>query len=104
MGIDMLTIPTQEARLALDMVAAQIMTGQDEGVALSNNGDYVRLQNLFTFHSITGPASAMILEAAKTEGKRQMMERQALHVRILSTMDENDSIGYLETFQQESTR
>lgn len=102
MGIDMLTIPTQEARLALDMVAAQILNGQDEGVTLSNNGDYVRLSNLFTFHGITGPASEMILKAAKTEGKRQMMERQALHVRIMSTLDETDSISYLETFQQES--
>jgi hypothetical protein len=91
-SLDTLVIPTQDAIIALDLAASSIMRGEDEGVALSDTSDYIRLSNVFQFHRITGPFSRMVLNAAKKEGKRQAMKRQPIHVRMMNTLPQDSSL------------
>ena len=99
--MEMLTIPTKEAILALDMVAAHLMTNEDEGVAMSNSSEYVKLKNLFQFHNIAGPFSKMVLNAAKEEGKRQMFQMQKLHLRTMATKDPDDFLAFQDQYSQD---
>jgi len=99
--MDMITIPTKEAILALDMVAAQVMTSEDEGIAMSNSGEYVKLRNLFKFHGISGKFSQMVLDAAKAEGRRKMFQRQPLHLRTMATKNSDELLTYQNQYEEQ---
>jgi hypothetical protein len=98
--MEMMTIPTKEAILALDMVAAHLMNNEDDGVTMSNSGEYVKLKNLFQFHNIAGPFSKMVLNAAKDEGKRQMFQSQPLHLRTMASKDADDFLAFEDQYQE----
>ena len=89
-----ITISTPEARLALDMVSAGISNNIDDGIALSNSNDYLRLFNIYQFHGIKSKFADMVLTSAKAEGRRLMMMKQPFHVRMMSTQDPNSSLSF----------
>ena len=89
-----ITISTPEARLALDMVSAGITQNIDEGIALSDSNDYLRLQNIYQFHGIKSKFADMVLASAKAEGRRLMMMRQPFHVRTMATHDPHSSLSF----------
>lgn len=82
---DTLIIPLDEAKLALDLAAANMMEKMDESIAMSDSDTHNRLQAIYTFHRISGPFAELVLQTAIREGKRKMMKRQPVHVRYMAT-------------------
>lgn len=90
---DMLVIPTDEAKLALDLVASQMMIQEEDGVTMNNSSEYGRLKNLYTFHGIKSKFANLVLQSVKVEGRRKMFERQPIHIRCLATTGNEIDIG-----------
>lgn len=90
MGIDLLTIPTQEAILALDLAAALSRNGESQSVALNDSPLHQRIKTLFVLNQVKGKFASTVLDLALDEGKRQMYSRQPYYVRSAATRNESD--------------
>jgi len=89
---DTLIIPTKDALLALDLVAASLQHSEDTGITLCNTDTYLRLKNVYQFHGISGIFAKRALTASKDEGKRQMMTKQPVHVRYMASSSPDFSL------------
>lgn len=89
---DTVFIPHKDALLALDLVSATLQSNLDVGITLSNTPDYLRLRNIFLFNKISGPFSQLALKSSLEEGIRQMMTSQPIHVRNMSSSNNDNSI------------
>lgn len=83
--IDTFIINRDEALMALDLASASISKQYDAGITLSNNPNYIILNNVYSLNQINSKFANLILNMAKDEGIRQMMEKQSFHIRQLST-------------------
>lgn len=89
---DTVFIPHKDALLALDLVSTTLQSKLNVGITLSDTPDYLRMKNLFLFNKITGPFSQLALSASLEEGIRQMMTKQPIHVRNMSSINNDNSI------------
>ncbi len=93
-------IPKEEAIIALDLAASTISSKFESGITLSNNSNYLKLKNIYTFNKIESKFSNLILQHSKEEGIRQMMEKQQYHIRQLSTETTQPNLT-IHNFQEE---
>ena len=89
---DTVFIPHKDALLALDLVSASLQKSLDVGITLSNTSDYLRLRNIFKFNKISGPFASLCLTASLEEGMRKMYQSQPIHIRNMSSRNEDDSL------------
>jgi hypothetical protein len=83
--IDTHIIPHKDAILALDLASTAITTHLDDGITLTNNDNYLKLKNLYTFNKIKSKFADLVLQSAKAEGIRQTMMNQPIHIRHLAS-------------------
>ena len=83
--IDTFIINRDEALMALDLASASISNQYDPGITLSNNPNFIILNNVYSLNQINSKFANLILNMAKDEGIRQMMQKQSFHIRQLST-------------------
>jgi 16S rRNA U516 pseudouridylate synthase RsuA-like enzyme len=83
--IDTFIIPKDEAIIALDLASASISQRFESGITLSNNPNYLKLKNIYSFNQINSKFASLILQHSKEEGIRQMLEKQSFHIRQLAT-------------------
>lgn len=81
-------IPTKDALLALDIVAASLETGVGPNIAMNDNKDFVRISLLYKLSGINGIFSNLILDSLLSEGRRNMYSRQPYHVRLVAAQEE----------------
>tara|TARA_Y100000287_G_C14180317_1_gene334572 strand:- start:391 stop:693 length:303 start_codon:yes stop_codon:yes gene_type:complete len=94
-------IPRDEALIALDLASATISKQFESGITLSNNPNYLKLKNIYTFNQINSKFANLILQHSREEGIRQMMEKQPFHIRQLSTETTQSNLTIHELTEEE---
>ena len=91
--IDTFVIPQKDAIIALDLASASINSNLDEGITLTDTDSYLKLKTFYTLFKIESKFASLVLESAKAEGIRRTMMKQSLHIRHLSSNQNQSNLS-----------